>query len=139
MTADHKAVVERFETALAANDVPTIDELCDANLVDHNPVPGQEPGLAGFKATMASYKAIFPDLKVDLYEVLVDGDSVATRWAVTGTHQAEFFGVPATGKQLTVEGMNFYHVDDGKITDVWTQFDGVSILQQLGVLSDEAE
>jgi steroid delta-isomerase-like uncharacterized protein len=134
---DNKAIVERFEEAFAANDVATIDELCDPNLVDHNPVPGQGPALAGFKETIAMYKSIFPDSAVTLGDVIADGDLVATRWAVSGTHEAEFFGVPATGKRVTVEGMNFYRLADGKITDVWTQFDGLGLMQQLGALPAE--
>jgi len=63
----------------------------------------------------------------------------ATSWRLTGqwsgTHEAEFFGVPATGKRVTVEGMNVYRVAGGKITDLWTQFDGSGLMQQLGALS----
>ena len=80
------------------------------------------------------YKATFPDLHVDLGAVIGEGDLVATRWTVTGTQQAEFFGIPATGKRVTVEGMNFYRLAGGKITEVWTQFDGLGLMQQLGAI-----
>jgi steroid delta-isomerase-like uncharacterized protein len=133
--ADNKAIIERFEHAFAANDSATIDELCDPALVDHNPVPGAPPTLEGFKATIAGYKAAFPDLEIaELADVVADGDTVATRWAVSGTHEGEIMGTPPTDKRITVEGMNFYRLKDGRITDVWTQFDGVGMLQQLGVL-----
>jgi steroid delta-isomerase-like uncharacterized protein len=131
---ENKAAVRRFEHAFAANDVATIDELCDPGLVEHNPVPGQPPTLAGFKATIAMYKSIFPDLGIDLGALTGDGDLVATRWTATGTHRADFFGVPATGKRIEVEGMNFYRLAGGRITEVWTQFDGLGMLQQLGAL-----
>jgi steroid delta-isomerase-like uncharacterized protein len=131
---NNNAIVHRFEEAFAANDVATIDELCDPNLVDHNPAPGQEPTLTGFKETIAQYKGIFPDSQVNLHAVIGEGDLVATHWTVTGTHEAEFFGVPATGRRVTVEGMNVYRLAGGKITDVWTQFDGLGLMQQLGAL-----
>jgi steroid delta-isomerase-like uncharacterized protein len=135
MTAqDNKAIVERFEHAFAANDVATIDELCHPDLVDHNPAPGQEPTLAGFKATIALYTATFSGLTVQLQAIIAEGDLVATRWSVTATHENEFFGVPATNKQVTVEGMNFYRLSAGSVTDVWTQFDGLGLMQQLGAL-----
>jgi steroid delta-isomerase-like uncharacterized protein len=127
-------MVTRFEHAFAANDVATIDALCAPDLVDHNPAPGQPPTLAGFKETIAMYTSIFPDLQAEVKAVIGEEDLVATHWAMTGTHRADFFGVPATGKAVRVEGMNFYRVADGKITDVWTQFDGLGLLQQLGAL-----
>lgn len=134
MPEDNKAIVHRFEIAFASNDVATIDELCDPKLVDHNPAPDEQPTLAGFKNTIAAYTTVFPDMQVDVQSVVGDGDQVATRWTVTGTHKEEFFGIPATGKEITVEGMNFYRLQGGRITDVWTQFDGLGMMGQLGAL-----
>jgi predicted ester cyclase len=61
--------------------------------------------------------------------------------ARTGTHRArlpalqqEFNGIPASGQTVRVEGMNFYRLKDGRVTDVWTQFDGVALMQQLGAI-----
>jgi steroid delta-isomerase-like uncharacterized protein len=68
--------------------------------------------------------------------VIGEDDLVATRWTVSGTHEAEFFGVPATGKRVTSEGMNFYRLSNGKVTEVWTQFDGVGLMQQLGAIPE---
>ena len=62
---------------------------------------------------------------------------VATRWSITATHDREAFGVPATGKRVAAEGMNFYRLADGRITDVWTQFDQLGLLQQLGAIPSD--
>lgn len=132
--ADNKAIIERFEHAFAQNDTATIDELCDPALVDHNPLPGIPPTLEGFKAAIGGYKAAFPDLELADVHVIGDGDTVATRWTAAGTHQGDLGDIPATGKRIQVEGMNFYRLADGRITEVWTQFDGVGMLQQLGVM-----
>ena len=134
MSGENNEIVERFEAAFGANDVATIDELCDPGLVDHNPAPEQKPGLAGFKDTIAMYKLTLPDSEVTVQHVVGEGDLVATHWTVTGTHQAEFFGVPATGRKVTVEGMNVYRLAGGRITDVWTQFDALGLMGQLGAL-----
>ena len=131
---DNAAIIDRFERAFAANDVMTIDELCDPALVDHNPLPGLPPTLEGFKAAIAGYKDAFPDLEVYLSHVVADGDTVATHWTAAGTHEGDMGDIPATGRRISVEGMNFYKLKDGRITDVWTQFDGVGMLQQLGVM-----
>jgi len=134
VSGENNEIVERFEVAFGANDVAVIDELCDPDLVDHNPVPDQKAGLAGFKDTIAMYKSIFPDSEITLQHVVGEADLVATHWTVTGTHQAEFFGVPATGRKMSVEGMNVYRLAGGRITDVWTQFDGLDLMGQLGAL-----
>jgi hypothetical protein len=131
---DNHEIITRFEHAFRAADQATIDELCDPDLVDHNPVPGHEPTLAAFKQKVAGFKAVFPDLEEDLKDIVASGDTVATRWVVTASLQQEFMGIPATGQPIRVEGMNFYRLKNGRVTDVWTQFDGVRLMQQLGAL-----
>jgi steroid delta-isomerase-like uncharacterized protein len=127
-------IITRFEHAFRAGDEATIDELGDPGLVDHNPAPDQEPGLAGFKRKIAGYNAVFPDLEEDLQDIIASGDTVATRWVLTGSQQQEFMGIPATGQTIRVEGMNFYRLKDGRVTDIWAQFDGLGMMQQLGAI-----
>jgi len=132
--SDNIEIITRFEHAFRAADQATIDELCDPGLVDHNPAPDHEPTLAGFKQKVASFKASFPDLKEDLQDIIASGDTVATRWVVTGSQQQELMGIPSSGQMIRVEGMNFYRLKDGRVTDIWTQFDGVALMQQLGAI-----
>jgi steroid delta-isomerase-like uncharacterized protein len=127
-------IITRFEHAFRAADQATIDELCHPGLVDHTPASDEEPTLAGFKQKVAGFKASFPDLKEDLQDIIASGDTVATRWVVTGSQQQELMGIPASGQTIRVEGMNFYRLKDGRVTDIWTQFDGVALMQQLGAL-----
>jgi len=134
MAPSNIEIITRFEHGFRAADQATIDELCDPGLVDHNPAPGHEPTLAGFKQKVAGFKAIFPDLTEDLQDIIASGDTVATRWAVTGSLQQEFMGIPASGQTIRVEGMNFYRLKDGRVTDIWTQFDGAAMMQQLGAI-----
>lgn len=131
---DNKAIIRRFEDAFAANDQAAIDELCSPDLVDHNPLPDQQPGLAGFKDAAAFYQTTFPQDGFELHQVIAEDDLVVTHWTVTATHKEEFLGVPATGKKVTAEGMNIYRLADGRVTDVWTQFDGLGVLAQIGGL-----
>jgi steroid delta-isomerase-like uncharacterized protein len=129
-------IITRFEHAFRAGDLAAIDELCDPGLADHNPAPGQEPTLAGFKQKVAGFKAIFPDIGEDLQDIIASGGTVASRWVVTGSQQQEFMGIRASGQTIRVEGMNFYRLKDGRVTDIWTQFDGVVLMQQLGAIAD---
>ena len=73
-------------------------------------------------------------MEEDLQEIIANGDAVATRWVVTGSLQREFMGIPASGQTIRVEGMNFYRLNGGRVTEIWTQFDGVALMQQLGAI-----
>ena len=132
--SDNVEIITRFERAFRAADQETIDKLAAPGLVDHNPAPGHEPTLAGFKQKVAGFKTIFPDLEEELQDIIASGDTVATRWVLTGCQQQEFMGIPAAGQPIRVEGMNFYRLQGGRVTDIWTQFDGVTMLQQLGAI-----
>ena len=132
--SDNIEIITRFEHAFRAGDEAMIDELCDLGLVDHNPAPDQDPTLAGFKQKIAGYCALFPDLEEDLQEIVASGDTVCTRWVVSGSLQQEFMGIPPTGQTIKVEGMNFYRVKDGRVTDVWAQSDALGMMQQLGAI-----
>jgi steroid delta-isomerase-like uncharacterized protein len=125
-------IITRFELGFRAADQATIDGLADPGLVDHNPAPGHEPTLTGFKQKVAYMCSLFPDLKEDLQDIIASGDTVATRWVLTGSLQQEYMGIPPSGQRIRIEGMNFYRLKEGRVTDVWTQFDGVGMMQQLG-------
>ena len=73
-------------------------------------------------------------MEEDLQDITASCDTIATRWVVTGSLQQEFMGIRASGQTIKVEGMNFYRVKDGRVTDIWTQFDGVAMMQQLGAI-----
>ncbi len=130
--ADNIEIVRRFELAFRAGDQATIDEFCAASLVDHNAPPAHDPTLAGFKDKVAEMLSLFPDLEEDLQDITGNGDTVATRWTLRGSLQQDFMGIPARGQKISLEGMNFYRLKDGLITDVWTQFDAAGMMQQLG-------
>ena len=127
-------IITRFELAFRAGDQATIDELCGPGFVDHNPAPDHEPTLAGFKEKVEYMCSCFPDLTEDLQDTIASGDTVATRRFLTGSQQQEFMGIPAYGQSIRVEGMNFYRLRDGRVTDIWTQFDGLSMMQQLSAI-----
>jgi len=134
--SDNIEIITRFEHAFRGSDQATIDELCDPSLVDHNPAPDQEPTLSGFKQKVAGYTASFPDLEEDLQDIVASGDTVATRWVVTGSLRQEFMGIPAAGQRIRVEGMNFYRLKEGRVTDIWAQSDALGMMQQLGAMPD---
>ncbi len=130
-------IIRRFELGFRAGDQDTIDELADPSLVDHNASPENGPTLAGFKHKIAQFKALFPDIEEDLQDIIASSDTVATRWILTGTLQQDYMGIVGRGQRVTIEGMNFYRLKDFRVTDIWTQFDGLTMMQQLGAGADE--
>jgi steroid delta-isomerase-like uncharacterized protein len=131
MSSSNKEIVQRFEMAGDTNDVATIEEVCDPDVVDHTAPPDQKPGLAGVKDGAARIKAAFPDVQSTVQHIIGEGDLVATHWTATGTHQAEFMGVPATGRKVTANGMTFYRLNGGRITDIWVHTDELAFMAQL--------
>jgi SnoaL-like polyketide cyclase len=85
-------------------------------------------------AGTASLRSAFPDWNSTPEELIAEDDRVAERWTGRGTHQGEFQGISATGRQVVVPGFVFYHVTSGKIAEFRGVFDGLSMLHQLGAM-----
>jgi steroid delta-isomerase-like uncharacterized protein len=91
---------------------------------------GHETGKKRYHA----FREAFPDIEATLHDVVAQGDSVAVRYTLEGTHQGSFAGAPATGKRVTLSGMSIFHCADGKIVEVWGCADSLGFLRQLGAL-----
>ena len=114
----------------------TLEEITDQNrqaVLALHVAPGQERFVSSVEDSIAE-AADYPHANPWYRAVFASGDTVATRWVVTGSLQQEFMGIPASGQTIRVEGMNFYRLKDGLVTDLWTQFDGVAMMQQLGAV-----
>jgi len=100
-------------------------ELMAEDLIDHNPYPGQPAGLDGHNWAVAMVRRAFPDLRFTADVVVADGDFVAGRWTMTGTNTGVFdlFGLPPTGRPVTMTGQEIFRAHDGKLTEVWHQED----------------
>jgi predicted ester cyclase len=80
------------------------------------------------------FRGAFPDLHLHIEDEIAEGDLLTTRWAGHGTHQGELMGIPATGKEVTVGGINISRIADGKIMERWEEFDMMGMMVQLGVV-----
>ena len=132
-TEDDKAVVRRFFAALDAQDMAAVGELLAPHYrlhFDGNPEMDRAAGLGFFGAFLAA----FPDIRHQVEDQLADGGRVATRIVVSGTHQRELMGIPATGKPIAIGAINIIQVEDGKLAEHWVNSDGLTMLGQLGVL-----
>jgi steroid delta-isomerase-like uncharacterized protein len=82
------------------------------------------------------FRSGMPDLKVVIEDMIAEGDKVATRYTLEGTHQGELFGVPPTGKRLSIKSMTVERVLEGKVRDHWRVTDTLEMMQQLGVVPE---
>ena len=86
------------------------------------------------KQIVAMFSAAFPDLRHTVDEMIAEGNTVAARWTVEGTHRGDFQGIPATGRQVRLSGTTVHHMADGKINETWLTVDNLDLLQQLGAI-----
>ena len=129
----HKAMLRRvMDEAVTGGNLAVVDEHVAPSYVNHN-LPAPAPGPDGFKQVIQMFRGAFPDIRVTLDDMIVEGDKVASRGSWQGTHRGEFMGVPATGKQVRVAYLDIWRVEGGKFVENWVQMDLLGLLQQLGV------
>jgi predicted ester cyclase len=135
MSAEHnKTIYRRYvEECWSDGDMDLQDHLVARDVVDHNPFPGVPVGHEGRRVTLRLFRSAF-DLKTKLDLLLTDGDYVIGRWTAQFVHKGDFLGIPATGKQATVTGIDICRCRDGKIVEMWHQEGIMSLMQQLGVV-----
>lgn len=117
-----------------SRDFSGLDEFVARDVRDHNPDPGQGPGLQGVKEWFLMLAGAFPDLRATVEDLIAEGDKVVARVVFRGTHSGDFQGIPATGKQVSVKAIDILRIEDGKIVERWGLTDQVSMMQQLGAM-----
>jgi len=128
-------VVRRFMDEVINNgDDSAISELVHQEYRHRTP-DGESRGRDGLKALLNAYRSGFPDFNVMIDDLVASGNKVATSIRLNGTHSGDLFGIPATGKPLSVHGMVLSHLEDGKIIEEWEILDMFGVFHQLGVTS----
>lgn len=134
---DHAATLRRAYELINAGDVDGFGELLADDLVEHEETPGLAPTKDGVLEFFRMYTAAFPDLRMEPEDVLPSGDKVVARLSVTGTHEGEFLGIPATGRGIDVQVIDIVRFgDDGLAHEHWGVFDVMTMMQQLGVVPE---
>jgi steroid delta-isomerase-like uncharacterized protein len=135
-TEANKALARRvLEEMFNKGNLDVADELLAPDYVDHDPtLPEDVHGPEGFKQYVATYRAAFPDLHVQIEDQIAEGDRVATRWTGTGTHNGELAGIAPTGKRVTLPGMEIVRIVNGKLVEGWESYDSGTLMRQLGVM-----
>jgi steroid delta-isomerase-like uncharacterized protein len=114
----------------------TADELLSQSYVFHDASPGvPEKGPTAVKQAASMFRSAFPDLKISIEELVAEDDKVCARATTRGTHRGAIFGIPPTGRTVSITGLTMVRIADGQITDSWVKNDVVGLLRQLGASS----
>lgn len=134
MTTDRSAadLVRAALVAADAGDVASLEQAMHPDLVVHLagvpvPIEGREHWLAG----VMEMAQAFPDLHTDARAVVEQGDVVAVRSVLRGTHRGMFNGMPATGRAIEVMSNDFYRIESGQVVEAWIVTDTGTLFGQL--------
>ncbi len=132
MSEQNKATVRRFFEEIDKGNTDVVDELYADTLRFYQ--PGSDPlDKAARKQLLLMFRSVFPDSSHTIEDMIAEGDRVVTRFTFHGTQRGELMGIPATGKQVAVQGMVIDRLSGGKIMEEWVSFDMLGMMQQLGV------
>jgi steroid delta-isomerase-like uncharacterized protein len=129
---DARDLVRRLHAALLdSRDPDVVDSFFAPEFVSHNNPPGFPPGVEGVKRFFSMFRDAFPDVAVEIDELVAQGDRVAVATTLTGTHEGELMGVAPTGRRVSVTGIDIVRAADGKIVEHRGLTDIVGLMRQL--------
>jgi steroid delta-isomerase-like uncharacterized protein len=127
----NKAIVRKYVELWSTGNPALADEVLAADFVDHTH-PNQAPGPASVKEAVQAFREGFPDAYISIEQMIGEGDTVAFRFVLRGTHLGTFAGFPPTGKEAILTGVDFIRLADGKMVELWSTQDTFSWAQQIG-------
>jgi steroid delta-isomerase-like uncharacterized protein len=138
---ESKATMRRYlDVFEQGNNLDILDELLAPDYINHTPAtPDLPTGPEGVKGVVTMFRSAMPDLRVIVQEMIAEGDKVATRYTLEGTHRGELFGVPPTGQRLSIKSISVERVSEGKIREHWRVTDSLDMMQQLGVVPEPGQ
>jgi len=135
-TTDLADLVRGFYEPFRTGDTSIYDEVLAQDWIDVPLAPGQQQGPAGMAGQIAAFRHAMPDYNVTHEDLIVQGDKVAVRNTVSGTHQGTFMGIQPTGKHIEMRTMDVHQVRDGRIIATWHLEDFAGLMAQLNAPAD---
>jgi len=130
---ENKALLRRIpEEVWSKGDMAAADAALAADFVNHNPAFGHAPTREGYQQTVLQFRQAFPDLTMAVEEELAEGDKVALRFRVSGTHLGPFGAFPPSGRAIDFTGTAMARIADSQIMELWVNGDLFGLVQQLG-------
>ena len=130
-TESHKSLVHKYIELWNTGNLALADEVLASDFVDHSH-PDFSPGPATVKKAVSDFRTAFPDAYVTIEQMISEGDIVALRLVLRGTHQGNFAGFLPTGKQVVLQSMDFMRIANDKLIELWNCSDTLNWVLQLG-------
>jgi steroid delta-isomerase-like uncharacterized protein len=129
-----------IEEAWNQGKLAMLDEICTAEFVEHDPSAEEDVrGMDALRERITGYRTAFPDLHVSIDDAFASGNEVVLRWNAEGTNDGELLGAPATHRHMQITGISIDRFDEnGKIAEVWDEWDNLGMMRQLGMAPAEA-
>jgi steroid delta-isomerase-like uncharacterized protein len=132
---DHTVSIQRLYDLINAGDLDGFGRQLADDFVEHEELPGIPPTKDGVILYFQMMLEAFPDIHMDVKDVIVGGDKAVARLRVSGTHMGDFMGIPATGNSVAVNLIDITRFgDDGLAHEHWGVVDQLSMMQQLGLI-----
>jgi steroid delta-isomerase-like uncharacterized protein len=133
-TTANKALIVRFyEEVWGKGHLEVAAAIFAPDYVRHDLRPGTPPpGPEGMKKITSDFRAAFPNLQMTIDLILAEGDMVAARWTMAGTHTGSWGNVQPTGKQARFSGVNIFRIENGMVAEIWNHRDDLGLMQQVG-------
>lgn len=117
-------VISHYEELVNKKNVAVADDQLTADFVDHGAPPDRQVrGPEAARQAMKTLHSAIPDVHVTIDDIVAEGDRVAVRATWTGTHMGSFAGIPPSKKSLTIKGMVFWRLENGRIAERWHTMD----------------
>ncbi|GAB7538743.1 ester cyclase [Burkholderia sp. 3C] len=131
LSAERHAV-ETLYRAFSDKNPDLVDAVLAPDWDDIPLAPGQGAGPEGIKPIIRSFGAAFPDVKIVIHDMIQVPGRIGVRAEITGTHQGELFGIPASGKHVSFRLHEFHELDGQRVTTTWHMEDWFGLFLQLG-------
>ena len=133
-TEENKIIVRKFfEEGPSKGNLNIANELLAPDFALHVPLPAPS-GIEGINEVITSCRAAFEHLNVTIEDMIAECNNVAVRFTAHGVHKGDFMGLQATGKPITMTGIEVFRIKDGKIAELWGEANLLSLMQQLGII-----
>ena len=121
----NKAIARRVYEIVSTGDFGRTEEIVDQDAPDNELLPDDPPAklIDTFKETFSEAREGFPDLSITVEDMMAEGDRMAARVIMRGTHRGEFQGIAPTGKRVEVRAIDMFRTSDGKIVEHWGHAD----------------
>lgn len=140
MSEQNKEIVRRvYAEIFDVNNTEAIGDLFAENVIIHDPMMGEMRGIDAYRQLANVFLTGFPEEQTDLKLYVAEGEYVAVLHTHRTTNTGSFMGRPPTGKQVVVDGLELYRIQNGKIVEFWRHDDDAGLMRQLGLLPQTAQ